>query len=110
LKEKKPIVATKPETRLKTKTETSTKLEKYIESVASVNKYTAYEYWRRLIQFGSFVTEKYDLSLDGLVKQLQLGKNNDDNEYNNGNDTIGVDIDVYDLLSSYVASLQKRQF
>lgn len=108
MKEKTPIVATKPETRLKTKTETSTKLEKYIESVASVNKYTAYEYWRRLIQFGSFVTEKYDLSLDGLVKQLQLGKNNNDNEHNNGNDTIGVDIDVYDLLSSYVAFLQKR--
>ena len=96
MKEKRPIVATKTkiETRLKTKTETSTKLEKYIESVASVNKYTAYEYWRRLIQFASFVNQKYDLTLDGLVKRLQLGKNNN--------------IDVYDLLSSYVAFLQKR--
>ena len=76
MKEKTTTVATntKTEIRLKTKTETLTKLEKYIESVASVNKYTAYEYWRRLIQFASFVNNKYDLSLDGLVKQLQLGK------------------------------------
>jgi hypothetical protein len=104
LKAKTTIVATKTETRLRTKSETSTKLEKYIESVGSVNKYTAYEYWRRLTQFASFVTQKYDLSLDGLVKQLQLGKDNNDNEHNNGNDTINV----YDLLSSYVAFLQKR--
>lgn len=100
LKEKTPVVAAETKTKTKTGTETSTKLEKYIESVASVNRYTAYEYWRRLVQFASFVNQKYNLSLDGLVKQLQLGKNN-----KNDNDTI----DVYDLLSSYVAFLQKRE-
>jgi hypothetical protein len=70
LKEKTPVVAAETKTKTKTGTETSTKLEKYIESVASVNRYTAYEYWRRLVQFASFVNQKYNLSLDGLVMSM----------------------------------------
>jgi integrase len=44
-----------------------------------------------MASFASFVNQKYNLSLDEVVKQLQSGK-----------------IDIYDLLSSYVAFIQKK--
>ena len=70
---------------------TSIKLQKYIDTVAVVNSATAYEYQWRLTNFASFVSQKYNLSLDDIVERLRSGK-----------------IDVYDLLSSYVAYIQKR--
>jgi integrase len=77
---------------------TSITFDKYIESVASVNEYTAYNYRLRLAHFASFVNQKYNLTLDELIKQLQS------NRENNSDDVV----DVYDLLSSYVAFLRNR--
>lgn len=82
-----------------TETSHSATLDKYIESVASVNRYTAYNYRIRLAHFASFVNQKYNLTLDEQIKQLQLNNSNSDN----------AAVDVYDLLSSYVAFLQNKE-
>jgi hypothetical protein len=70
-------------------------VRKFIDSVASANINTAYEYQKRLNYFGHFLKYKYDLSFDGLVDAL--------------NSNQSPSINVYYLLSSYVRHLQKKE-
>jgi integrase len=70
-------------------------VRKYIDSVASVNINTAYEYQKRLDYFGSFLKDKYNLSFDELVDILTFNRT--------------PSVNVYDLLSSYVAYHQKKE-
>jgi integrase len=55
-----------------------------------MNRSTAYEYQKRLIIFSKFVSKKYKMSINLLLKQLALGK-----------------IEVYQILASYVGSLSE---
>jgi hypothetical protein len=59
-------------------------VRKYIDSVASVNINTAYEYQKRLDYFGSFLKDKYNLSFDELVDILTFNRT--------------PSVNVYDLL------------
>jgi hypothetical protein len=70
-------------------------VRKFIESVASANMNTAYEYQKRLDYFGRFLKYKYSLSFDELVDAF--------------NSNQSPSINVYDLLSSYVRHLQKKE-
>jgi integrase len=70
-------------------------VRKFIDSVASANTNTAYEYQKRLDYFGRFLKYKYSLSFDELVDAL--------------NSNLSPSINVYDLLSSYVTYLQKKE-
>jgi integrase len=70
-------------------------VRKFIDSVASANTNTAYEYQKRLDYFGRFLKNGYSLSFDELVNAL--------------NSNQSPSINVYDLLSSYVTYLQKKE-
>jgi integrase len=82
----------------------SIKLEKYIETVASGNSVTAYDYERRLSYFAFFVDRKYNLSLDELVAKIRNDNDDSDDSSDDANS-----IDVYELLSSYVTYMQNRK-
>lgn len=64
-------------------------LDKYIRSIASMNKRTAYEYYIRLINFQNFITTDYKTTLDTLIMGIKGG-----NE------------DPYDILTDYIIYLQ----
>jgi integrase len=65
---------------------------RYIERVSVTNKRTAHEYLSRLITFETFITEKYNFSVDELTI----------NKLFNFRD------DIYELLASYVSWLSER--
>jgi integrase len=64
-------------------------LDKYIRSIASMNKRTAYEYYTRLMNFQNFITIDYKTTLDNLIMGIKEG-----NE------------DPYDILTDYIIYLQ----
>jgi integrase len=70
-------------------------VRKFIDSLASANTNTACEYQKRLDYFGRFLKYKYSLSFDELVGVLNSNQSSS--------------INVYDLLSSYVAYLQRKE-
>jgi hypothetical protein len=71
-------------------------LTKYIKSIEITNKKTAKDYKDRLNLFRDFVSKKYDLTLDQLIRTLTT-------------ESHGPKIDVYDLLSEYVAYVSKER-
>jgi integrase len=68
----------------------------YITRKARSSKNTALHYTRRLNAFASFVSQKYNLTLDKLIKTLTTHSH-------------GPKIDVYDLLSDYVSYIREQR-
>ncbi len=68
----------------------------YITRKARSSKNTALHYTRRLNVFASFVFQKYNLTLDELIKTLTTPSHD-------------PKIDVYDLLSDYVSYIQEQR-
>jgi integrase len=68
----------------------------YITRKAISSKATALHYTRRLNVFANFVSQKYDLTLDELVKTLTTHSH-------------GPKIDVYELFSEYVSYIQEQK-
>lgn len=68
----------------------------YITRKAISSKTTALHYTRRLNVFANFVSQKYDLTLDELVKTLTTHSH-------------GPKVDVYELLSEYVSYIQVQK-
>jgi integrase len=63
----------------------------YLSNVAVMNKSTAIKYNERLKKFETFVSERYNLDIDDVVKRITKGK-----------------IDAYNLLSNYILYLKQR--
>jgi len=70
---------------------TSSLMIKFVESVSIRNKNTARQYHLRLILFAKFVEEKYQITMDNLIKQLK------NREY-----------DPYVVLNDYCIFIQKN--
>jgi integrase len=68
----------------------------YITRKAISSKTTALHYTRRLNVFANFVSQKYDLTLDEVVKTLTTHSR-------------GPKIDVYELFSEYVSYIQEQK-
>lgn len=71
-------------------------VNRYITRKAISSKTTALHYTRRLNVFANFVSQKYGLTLDELVKTLTTHSH-------------GPKIDVYELLSEYVSYIQEQK-
>ena len=70
--------------------ETNKTVNKYIREASRTSKNTAREYLKRLSNFQSFVSQKYDLTLDELITTLTVRGR-------------GPRIDIYDLFSEYIS-------
>ena len=70
--------------------ETNKTVNKYIREASRTSKNTAREYLKRLTNFQSFVSQKYDLTLDELITTLTVRGR-------------GPRIDIYDLFSEYIS-------
>ena len=68
---------------------TENALSKYIKSISMMNSASAREYSLRLRGFGNFITMRYKMTLDDLIKKINEGT-----------------LDPYDVLTNYVAHLQ----
>ena len=64
---------------------------KFVTNVSNMSKSTAYEYYRRLSNFETFVSSEYKTSVDDIIKKIKK------------------DIfDTYDVLSNYGVFLQNN--
>jgi len=66
---------------------TSTAIAQYIKTTSESNRRTGYEYLKRLESFQDFISQNYDFRIDDLTLSKMLN------------------VDVYELLSSYVSYL-----
>jgi integrase len=66
-------------------------IAKYVRSVSTMSKSTAYEYYTRLSNFDAFVSKGYRMKTDDLLQNLQAGSE-----------------DPYDVLSNYTTYLQSN--
>jgi integrase len=66
-------------------------IAKYVRSVSTMSKSTAYEYYTRLTNFDAFVSKGYRIKTDDLLQNLQAGSE-----------------DPYDVLSNYSTYLQSN--
>jgi integrase len=80
-----------PQQIIETHNNTSSLMIKFVESVSIRNKNTARQYHLRLILFAKFVEEKYQITMDNLIKQLK------NREY-----------DPYVVLNDYCIFIQKN--
>jgi integrase len=51
----------------------SVKISKYIKNVSTMNKTTAYVYLRRLMSFQNFVSNVFNLTVDELIRRIDVG-------------------------------------
>jgi integrase len=66
-------------------------IAKYVRSMSTMSKSTAYEYYNRLTNFDAFVLKEYKIKTDDLLQNLQAGSK-----------------DPYDILSNYSMYLQSN--
>jgi hypothetical protein len=66
-------------------------VSKYLTNVAVMNKSTAVKYNERLKKFEAFVSERYGLRIDEIIKLITKGK-----------------IDAYDALGNYILYLREK--
>jgi hypothetical protein len=66
---------------------TSKAIAQYIKTISESNRRTGYEYLKRLESFQDFISQNYDFRIDDLTLSKMLN------------------VDVYELLSSYVSYL-----
>jgi integrase len=66
-------------------------VNKFIKTMASMNKATAEEYYSRLKLFDRFVANQYHTTIDIIIREIKNG-----------------DVDVYDFLANYIAHLQNN--
>src|ERR1051326_3356806 len=66
-------------------------VQQYVDAAEVASKITATQYRTRLKFFGSFVSEKYNCTIDDLIANLKAAKN-----------------DVYEVLNGFAVFLSKR--